>query len=186
MAADIPEIEPLTVRAGDTVKWTKDLSDYPASTWTLKYIFRGPSDFNITATGSGSTHSVTVARAVTELWPKGLYNWIAVVTSSTERFQVGSGSMTVEINLETDTHTYDTRSPAKQILDALDATILRAAARPESSYQLAAGGTQMAFRSFADLIVARDKFAAIVQSEEEAAKIARGENTGKNILARFL
>ena len=42
MAATIPTKEPLTIRAGDTIKWTKSLDDYKASEgWTLKYAFRG-------------------------------------------------------------------------------------------------------------------------------------------------
>ena len=42
MAADIPTKEPLTIRAGDTIEWTKSIDDYKASDgWTLKYSFRG-------------------------------------------------------------------------------------------------------------------------------------------------
>ena len=32
MAADIPTKEPLTIRVGDTIEWTKSIDD-----WTLKY-----------------------------------------------------------------------------------------------------------------------------------------------------
>ena len=42
MAADIPTKEPLTIRTGDTIEWTKSIDDYKASDgWTLNYSFRG-------------------------------------------------------------------------------------------------------------------------------------------------
>ena len=38
MAATIPTKEPLTIRAGDPIEWTKSIEDYKASdSWTLKY-----------------------------------------------------------------------------------------------------------------------------------------------------
>jgi hypothetical protein len=45
MAADIPTKEPLTIRAGDTIKWTKSIDDYKASDgWSLSCSFRGTGD----------------------------------------------------------------------------------------------------------------------------------------------
>ena len=42
MAATVPTKEPLTIRAGDTIEWTKSIDDYKASDgWTLSYSFRG-------------------------------------------------------------------------------------------------------------------------------------------------
>ena len=55
MAATIPTKEPLTIRAGDTIKWTKSLDDYIASDgWTLSYSFRGTGGMiDITSTADG-------------------------------------------------------------------------------------------------------------------------------------
>ncbi len=55
MAATIPTKEPLTIRAGDTIKWTKSLDDYKASDgWTLSYSFRGTGGtIDITSTTEG-------------------------------------------------------------------------------------------------------------------------------------
>jgi len=40
MAATIPTKEPLTIRAGDTIKWKRSIDDYKASDgWTLKYAY---------------------------------------------------------------------------------------------------------------------------------------------------
>ena len=58
MALAIPTTEPLTFRQGELVEWTRDLSDFPASAWTLIYTFRSPSHkFTVTATADGDTHA---------------------------------------------------------------------------------------------------------------------------------
>ena len=55
MAATIPTKEPLTIRAGDTIEWTKSIDDYKASDgWTLSYSFRGTGGtIDITSTAEG-------------------------------------------------------------------------------------------------------------------------------------
>ena len=80
---------------------------------------------------------------------------------------------------------HETRSKAKQILEALDITILAAASRPESAYSIEAAGRRFEFKTLADLIKARNEFAAIVKQEEDAEKLVRGENLGNHILVRF-
>lgn len=185
MPAEVPSIEPTEVIAGDTVAWTKDLADYSPDTYTLNYYLRGPANINITATDGGNEFSVSVTAAVSATWPSGLYQWQAFVSSGSERYKVGEGEITILANPQTSAMTFETKSTAKQILEALDATILRASLRPESSYSIQASGFSQNFKTLADLIVARDKFASIVQQEEDAKKLMRGENTGKNILFRF-
>ncbi len=186
MAAEIPSIEPVTLFSGDTVAWTKDLSDYPAGTWTLKYYLRGPANQTITATqsGSSSTHAVSVTAATTATWPSGLYQWQAVVTSGAERHSVGSGEITVEEN-PICANTFETRSINKQILDALEASMLNRAARTEKGYSIEAAGRQFTFHTHEELIMAIEKFRGWVKQEEDAKKVLRGEGTGKNILVRF-
>ena len=55
MAADIPTKEPLTIRTGDTIKWTKSIDDYKASDgWSLSYSFRGTGGtIDITSSADG-------------------------------------------------------------------------------------------------------------------------------------
>lgn len=186
MSAAIPSIEPVSLIAGDTVAWTKDISDYPAGTWTLKYYLRGPANQTITATQSGtsSTHAVSVTAATTAGWASGLYQWQAVVTSGAERHSVGSGEITVKEN-PISALTFETRSINKQILDALEATQLALAGRKEKSYSIEAAGRTHNFYSHEELILAIEKFRGWVKQEEDAKKVLRGEGTGKNILVRF-
>src|SRR3990167_1080353 len=97
--ATIPTTEPAEVRAGDTVEWTKSLGDYPASDgWTLKYAMRGPMVIDITATASGSSYAVSVAKTVSALWIAGLYYWQAYVEKGSDRHTVGTGRITIAPN----------------------------------------------------------------------------------------
>ncbi len=188
MAAEIPDIEPTEVIAGDTIAWNKDVDDFPAGTWTLSYYLRGPSNINITATQSGSSriHAVSVSGTTSATWPEGSYKWQAFVTSGAERYKVGEGDITINENPATSNVTFDNRTINKQILDALEASMFRRAGREEKGYQIEAAGRSFTFHTHEELIMAIEKFRGFVAQEEEAAKVARGENTGKNILVRFL
>lgn len=100
MSAPIPTQEPVSARAGDTWRWTRDLSDYPAPTWALTYVlYSSTALFSIAATASGSTHSVDVPPATTAAYPAGRYDWVAHVSNGIDRFQVGTGVITVLANM---------------------------------------------------------------------------------------
>lgn len=184
MAAEIPSIEPTEVFAGDTVSWTKDISDYPATLWTLTYYLRGPADIDIAATASGREFLVSKTAAQSAAWAPGLYHWRAFVSDADERYLVGEGEMTVSAN-PVGKMTFETRSINKQILDALETAMLGRASRTEKGYSIEAAGRSFTFHTHEELIMAIEKFRGWVQQEEDAKKVARGENTGKNILIRF-
>ena len=101
MSADIPTTEPTSLRAGDTWAWRReDLSDYPASGWTLVYYFRNATAyFDITASADGDAYAVSVAKASTGKTP-GWYDWVAVVTDTgnTERYEVDRGRVEILAN----------------------------------------------------------------------------------------
>ena len=69
MAYTVPTTEPEEFFLGDTVTWTKVLSDYPASVWTLKYNCvsndAGAGNETTTAVADGDTHVITMAKAAT-------------------------------------------------------------------------------------------------------------------------
>jgi hypothetical protein len=181
---DTPSIEPLEIVAGDTIAWSKDLSDYPATSHTLTYYFRGPGNFQIVASANGREHSVSVSASTSAAYPSGTYDWQAFASAGSERYKVGEGQIVVKDN-PTNVMSYDTRSINKQILDALEATQLANAARPEQQYSLSAAGRNFQFYNHADLIMAIEKYRGFVKQEEDAKKIARGEGTGRNIYVRF-
>ena len=61
--SETPTIEPETITAGDTVKWTKTLDDYPADLYALKYTLQpisGGTPLAITAAADGTDHAITI------------------------------------------------------------------------------------------------------------------------------
>jgi hypothetical protein len=64
-------LEKLTSRV--TWKWKKNISDYPASEWTLTYYLRkdGATATSFNATADGDTHLVKVAAATTSGYAAG-------------------------------------------------------------------------------------------------------------------
>lgn len=141
MAITIPTTEPTEVRAGDTIKWTRLLSDYPPSTWTLTYALRGPAgEINIAASDNGDgSHLVNEASGTTAGWEPGRYNWTAKITDGTTVTTVGQGILTVLEDLSSISGAYDGRTFAKKMADALEAVLEGRAARSDARYTLPDG-----------------------------------------------
>ena len=74
--ADIPEIEPKEFRAGNTIQWTRSVSDYKASeSWELTYYFRGTSGtINVTSEASGDKHAITIPALTSSAYNEGTYD----------------------------------------------------------------------------------------------------------------
>ncbi|MCC7202440.1 MAG: hypothetical protein IT393_07265 [Nitrospirae bacterium] len=186
---EIPEKEPAEFTAGDTIKWKRtDLSsDYPASIWTLKYVLRGPSVQNVTATAEGDNFSITISASASAKWLQGNYLWEAYATKgsgdSLERYLVDSGTLTIKQNLEAVTGIYDGRSHCKKMLDAIEAIMEGRATKEHESIQIA--GRSITLLRPEELIKWRSFYQAEYKRELAAEKIARGEATGRRILTRF-
>jgi hypothetical protein len=121
MSAAIPSAEPTSAVCGDTIAWTKSLSDYPANAgWALSYAFRlqqGAGKQDVTASAVGTDFAATITAAQSAVMPAGLWSWAAYVTKTTERYQVGSGTLTLSPNLAAIDFSIDLRSSAKKALD---------------------------------------------------------------------
>ena len=123
MAAEIPTTEPLSVRAGDTWKWTRTLADYPASSWTLKYRFKNAAGgFEVVAVASGDDYAVSEAASTTATRTAGDYTWIAWVEAGAEKFTVDTGTIHVEPDYRSGASSValDDRTHARKVLDAIE------------------------------------------------------------------
>jgi len=186
MAADIPENEPLEARAGDTWKWTRSLSDYPASTWTLYYRFKNETTgFEITASASGDDYSVTVASSTTATVQAGDYAWVAWVVSGAEKFTIDSGTLKVlpDLRLGTATAPLDTRSHARKALAAIEAVLENRATQDQESYTI--NGRSLTRTPVAELWKMRSRYKNEVLAEIAADKLANGLGGGRTIGVRF-
>lgn len=174
--------EPLSVYAGDTVAWTKSLTDYPASVWTLAYAFvRDGGSISITATASGDTHSVSVAAATTAAWIPAEYTWTSYATSGAVRHIVETGGIVVKANPESGG--YDARSQVKRTLDAVRALIEGRTVSDVSSYSI--GGRSISKMSITELLTWKSKYEAEYAREVASDRLSRGLGTGRKIVTRF-
>lgn len=178
MASTIPSSEPATLVAGDTIAWTRELSDYPASTWTLAYrLINAANTIDITASADGDTHSVAVSAAVSATYQPGVYTWQAYVTAGAARYTVGSGRIEIKPDLAAQQGGFDTRSEARQILEALREgykTMTLAGSGHVFEYQIA--GRVMRYHKPADILEAIRYW---------SVEVARENNGGFRMLARF-
>jgi hypothetical protein len=186
MAYDIPTTEPSEFFVGDTVQWTKDLSGFPASAWTLKYNFissdASAQNILITSTADGDIHSIAVARATSAGYTAGDYKWFSYVIDigDTLRHSVASGSTTVKPDQSSGT---DARSHVKIVLDAICATIEGVASKDQKAYSIA--GRSLERYSFEELLKLKDKYEILYKKELSDEAIANGEGSGRKVKVRF-
>jgi hypothetical protein len=137
----IPTKEPEVITAGDTVKWTRQYGDYPASAgWELNYYLRTPVAVNKFAfgteiTASGDSFAVVIPALTSAGWTHGTYKWAAFVTKGEERYGVGTGVMLIKPNLATTTP-IDDRSHVQKVYEALCAVIENRATADDQSYTI--------------------------------------------------
>jgi hypothetical protein len=185
MTAPVPTTEPASVVAGDTLTWKRSLSDYPATTWTLKYrLINSAGKFDITAAASGTDHLVTVISTTSATYTAGDYTWTAWVEKTGERVTVGSGTITIKPNIAA-LNTLDGRTEAAKILDQLMAayTSYTASNGHVAEYEIA--GRRMKYRSAAEILTQINLWEARVASEKRAERIASGLSAGNKVLVRF-
>ena len=175
----IPENTPSELTAGDTWRWTRDLADYPAGTWTLTYYFENRDDrFNAVASADGTTHSVSVAAATTADHKPGRYHWIARVTDGSIVETVESGWSEVLPNPATATKR-DPRSWARRTLEAVEAFLEGNATTAQASVSI--GGRSISRWSLPELTAFRNQLRQEVRTEEQGEQAG----LGRDIRVRF-
>ncbi len=181
---DIPTAVPALVNAGDTIRWTRSLSDYPASAgWTIAYtLINAAGKIEIAGSASGDDFAVTVAAATSAGWTAGTYDWREQVSKAGEVYTTGSGRITVAPSFASNA-TLDSRSAARRALEAIEAVLEGRASSAVAEYEIA--GRRLKYIPVADLLVLRDRYRAEVASEDAAANAAAGLPDRRRIFVRF-
>lgn len=181
--ADTPTIEPSSVNAGDTWRWTRSLADYPASAgWALSYtLINASAKITVNASASGDDHAVTVPAATTAGYAAGTYDWRARVSKAGEVYTVGEGRLTVRNAFSA--ATFDARTHARKTLDAIEAVIEGRASSEVSYYMI--GNRQLRYMTPAELLTLRDKYRAECAREDAAAAVAAGLPDRRRVFVRF-
>lgn len=180
---DIPTAVPARVNAGDTIKWTRTLADYPASAgWALSYVLiNADHKITISASASGNDFAVAVPAATSAAWSAGTYDWREQVSKAGEIFTTGEGRVVVAPSFGAST--LDNRSQARRTLDAIDAVLEGRATSATQEYEI--NGRRMKYIPAAELLVLRDRYRMMVSQEEAAANVAAGLPDRRRIFVRF-
>ena len=183
VSTDIPSKEPLRFRAGETVKWDRDLSEhYPADDgWTLAYtIIDANTLYTVSSTADGDKFAVVIAKADSAKFAAGTYQLIGRVTKAGEEFGVYEGTLEIQPDV---TAAVDVRSFAKRALDAIEAVLEGRITSDVLQYSIA--GRLVVKMPPEELHKYRDRFKAEYNMELRKESIARGESTGGRVLVRF-
>lgn len=124
----VPSIEPKQFYAGDTVKWSRSLSDFPASGWTLAYKFANKDQSVAVASGDvtadGDTFQVEIPAEESGALNAGVYQLVGCVTDvDGNRYVVANGIVHILQNPGVDGDPYDFRTKNQRVLDSIEAMI---------------------------------------------------------------
>lgn len=190
--ATIPTVEPSEIVSGDTVKWTKSLTDYLPATWTLVYSLvpqfvdsagDAINPTTVTATDNGdNTHLATISAATSDGLAAGDYLLVGRVNNGTEYYVVERRNLLVRPD-PTDT-SFDARSQVKKVLDAIDAVIAGKATKDQEA-ETTPDGRSIGRYPWPDLLKLRDKYAALYQREQDQVDIDGGRGAAKTPRVRF-
>lgn len=175
--------EPSQFAAGETLEFSRSLSDYPASQgWIITYSLRAGtgSKIDFDSEADGNTHSISVDAETTANWLPGRYQGVGVVELEGVKHQVWAGWINITPNLASQEGDYDPRSQAQKDLEVaiLTRSKLLALTVVDSSVE----GTSLRRRELEDLNKTIDRLTLIVRAEEAQAS---GRSTRRNIRIRF-
>lgn len=180
--ATTPTAEPARVVAGDTLKFSKALADYPASQgWVLSYaLVNAGNRYTFNAAAEGDGHLATVAAATTAGWAPGEYALRGTVSKAGEVYTVTEARLTVAPAYGSAT---DTRSLARQQLENVELQLTGRSTSAVASYEIA--GRKLAYIPMTELLALRDRLRMDVMREDNAARAAAGLPSVGRIQVRF-
>lgn len=153
---------PKTLNAGDSWTWTDSDANYPASSWTLAYHFRGSKNFSLVGVASGDDQVFTATTAVTQDLLVGDYDWIARAVNGAVSTTLGTGRVRIQPNLAN--LAGDNRSFNQIVLDSLEAVIKNRATTDQLSLSIA--GRSISRMSWQELRDAYDYYKLAVAKEQ--------------------
>lgn len=178
MALNIPK----RIRAGDSLKFSDDITNYPAPTWTLTYTIATSNQvFDFSSSADGTSHSFALLPSFTSKFPAGKYQYQATISDGTDRFTVGSGSLVIEADLKLTAKA--AFSHVEKTLENLEAVIEGKATTDQLSFSIA--GRSLSRYPIGELLAWRDKYKSELRALERAERIAQGKGNSAHIRARF-
>lgn len=181
---DYASAEPASIRAGDTVTWTRETPEHSAvDGWALKYrlLWATGSAVDITSTGAGTLHTVSLTAAQTALYTAGAATLVAYMENSgtSARDTLEAQPFTILPNLVTAT-TFDSRSAAAIALaDAKAALAAHMASGRVHVAEYDIAGRTMKFRAADEIRALIEYYEAEVGKERAALAALSGGSPGR-------
>ena len=187
---------PKSLRAGSTWTWREDSLVDPygdaiqsTDSWALTYYIRSNIAGNQGLTVVGSTYGTgwqfDVAASSTDL-TEGDYFWQAEASKGALKYDVGSGSLQVLINLVYTGHPHkiQAKSQVEQDLDSVEAAI-RTLLEDGVVKEYSIGGRSLKKYDLADLTALRSQLKYQLNLEKKAELIRNGQGNPHKMLVRF-
>lgn len=175
-------IEPTQITQGERVTWTKALSNFPATFWTLQYRIRGTGPgVDITTTADGSGHAAVITAAQSVLFEPGKYHWqqwVTEIATPTNTQQLASGTFDVLRGFVSgDTGDIELRSPAKIMLDSINSALFAFSLGDVTEYEIStpAGSRRVKRSDKTQLLSMRREWATIVANENARERARNGK-----------
>ncbi|MDE8343685.1 MAG: hypothetical protein POG24_07690 [Acidocella sp.] len=167
--------------AGDTITWVdSDVFDYqgnsysPGTGYLLNYSLRGPAALDVAAVVADGQWTVTITPTQSATLTAGQYFWTAYVSDAAgDRFTVGTGQITIQVDLTKAAAGYDGRSQAKQIIDAINAEML-ARINNGAAMEYTIAGRSLRKETLQALQALRAEWVGIYAKEVRAQRMAQG------------
>lgn len=183
------------LRAGDLWTWKESApSDYPNSTYTLKYELQGlhSTRITLTATASGADYLFSILPSTSKTYLPGKYRYIKYFeltsTPANERKTIEEGTLEILENIATTQGGYDARSKLQKSLDQVDNAIVSYSVRPVDQITIGSGvGSRTLVRpKLEDLLKVRNQLLWEIQEEEAAEKLKKGDTpSGHRVKVRL-
>jgi hypothetical protein len=178
--------EPQLISAGDKVVWLRQIEEYPATDWTLKYVIRNRENiYKFDATNDSGLFKVTLETATTSTWKKGVYAIGAYVTDGTSQHEVRTffTRLSITANLAIQPQGIETLSWAARTLPLIESTISALSGRTVESASV--NGQMYSLANIGDLFKMRERLKSEVLREESKARLDAGLGAGNKIGVRF-
>lgn len=182
---DVATNEPLELRAGLNWSWDRnDLStDYPAPTWTLTYYFKNATaSFSFAAVANGVFFRVARTAAQTTPFAAGKYDWVAIVSDGTNKWEVDRGRLNVLSDYVALTFS-DNRTHARKVLEAIEAVIEGRASKDQEEYSI--GDRSLKRTPIPELLKLRQTYRSEAAAEEALERIANGLGGSAKVQVRI-
>lgn len=176
--------------SGATESWTECHRLYPSDEWTLTLHLRGGSSLDVTATANeDKTYAIDLVAINNDSdpLPVGAYYWQTKVTNiadnAIKKF-IDNGTIQVLADLsDPDLETFDGRTKAQVMVDAIDAMLAKKATRDQQSFTI--GQRTLQRMTPEQLLKWRQYYADIVKAETMKKRVANGESPFETIYVEF-